>query len=75
MSAVQTFLPWVMSCVTITAMWLQGSKWPHAWLLTLGNQVLWLTWIWSIEAWGLLPMTAAICFVATRNHFQWRKAP
>lgn len=68
-------LPWVMSCVTITAMWLQGSKWKHAWLLTLGNQVLWLTWIITVQAWGLLPMTCAIVFVATRNHFNWSKSP
>lgn len=64
-------LPWIMSCVTIASIWLAGSKWRYTWLLTLGNQVLWATWIFSIQAWGLLPMTIAIVFVATRNHFKW----
>ena len=68
-------LPWFMSCVTITQMWLAGSRWRYAWLLTLGNQVLWATWIVAVEAWGLLPMTAAIVFVAIRNHFKWSKSP
>lgn len=74
MNTIQTFLPWLMSCVTITSLWLQGNKWPYAWLITLGNQALWLTWIVTIEAWGLLPMTAAICFVAVRNHARWSQS-
>ena len=39
----------------------------------LGNQVFWLTWIISTEAWGLLPMTAALTFVYARNHLKWMK--
>ena len=68
-----TILPWILSAITITSMWLAGSRWRYTWLLTLGNQALWLTWIIAMGAWGLLPMNAALWIVYARNHMKWNK--
>lgn len=68
---IATYLPWLLSAITITSMWLAGSKWRWTWMLTLANQALWLTWIISIRAWGLLPMNLAMIVVAIRNHRKW----
>lgn len=70
-----TILPWILSAITITSMWLAGSRWRYTWLLTLGNQALWLTWIVVIQAWGLLPMNFAMIVVSIRNHRKWSKSP
>ncbi len=50
-----------------------GNQKKYTWLIGLANQALWLTWIITIRAWGLLPMTAALTFVYLRNHFKWNK--
>lgn len=55
-------------------MWLAGNRHPAAWLVTLGNQALWGTWIISTGAWGLLPATLAIAAMAVRNHLKWSAA-
>ena len=69
-----TYLPWVMSGVTIWMTLLAGDKHPRAWLVGLFNQALWLVWIISVEAWGLLPMNIALWAVYFRNHRKWRAA-
>ena len=66
-------LTWIMSAVTIATMWLAGNKNPLAWKIGLANQALWLTFIVGKEAWGLLPMCAAITFTYGRNLFKWQK--
>ena len=70
---IRTFLPWVMSAVTIYTMFAAGEMKKHTWLVGLCNQVLWATWIITTASWGLLPMTLAITFVYARNHFKWAK--
>lgn len=59
------------SSVTLLGMWAAGSKKPWAWLVGLGNQSLWLVVIVTTGAWGLLPLTAALVVVYTRNHLRW----
>lgn len=71
---VRNYLPWVMSAITIYMTVLAGNKTSWAWAIGLGNQVFWLAWIISVQAWGLLPMTAALTFVYARNHFKWSKS-
>jgi hypothetical protein len=70
---IQVYLPWIMSCITIYQVFLAGNKSKHAWLIGLGNQVLWSSWIISMGAWGLLPMNIALWIVYTRNHLKWNK--
>ena len=69
---IQTYLPWVMSCITIYTMFLAGNRTRAAWVIGLANQVLWFIYIFTIQAWGLLPMTIALCFTYTRNYLLWK---
>lgn len=66
-------LPWVMSAITLTSMYLAGNKSPAAWTLGLSNQVLWLAFIVHTEAWGLLPMLLGMVVVYSRNLLKWRR--
>jgi len=50
-----------------------GNKHPRAWLIGLGNQLLWLIWICVVGAWGLLPMNIALWIVYGRNHLKWNR--
>lgn len=69
-----TYLPWLMSAITIYMTVLAGNKSKHAWAVGLFNQALWLTWIVSTASWGFLPMNIALWIVYARNHFKWSKA-
>ena len=69
--ALITYLPWLLSVITICTMWIAGSKNKNAWPLALANQVLWLIWIVVSQAWGLLPMNLALWFVYVRNLIVW----
>ena len=71
--AIRNYLPWLLSAVTIYMTILAGNKSRHAWLFGLGNQALWLVWIFTAGAWGLLPMNAALWIVYTRNHWKWTR--
>jgi len=64
-------LPWLLSAMTITAMWLAGNKHRAAWHLSLVNQMLWSVWIVATSQWGLLPMNVAMYIVAGRNLWKW----
>ena len=64
--------PWAMSLLTISMMLMAGSKHPDAWMVGLANQLLWLIWICTVGAWGLLPMNLALWAVYARNHLKWR---
>ena len=67
------YLPFLISVITITQLIMAGNKHPKAWLVGLGNQVLWSTWIITSNNWGLLPMNIAIWVIYARNHFKWKK--
>ncbi len=67
------YLPWLLSAITIWMFLLAGNKTKWAWLVGLGNQGLWLTWILFSATWGLLPMNIALWIVYTRNHWKWNK--
>jgi hypothetical protein len=72
MDAIRSYLPWLMSAVTIYMTVLAGNKNRFAWAIGLGNQLLWLVWIVASSAWGLLPMNIALWIVYGRNHLKWR---
>lgn len=71
MKLIASYLPWLLSAITIYMTVLAGNKHRMAWAVGLANQALWLLWIVSTEAWGLLPMNAALWVVYARNHFKW----
>ena len=69
---IATYLPFLLSALTIWMTLLAGNKHRSAWLVGLANQALWLVWIVATEAWGLVPLNAALWIVYARNHFKWR---
>ena len=71
--AIRSYLPWLLSAITIWTMFLAGSKHRQTWAIGLANQALWLLWIISASAWGLLPMNAARWIVYARNHRKWSR--
>lgn len=73
MSAIQEYLPWLLSAITLWMTLLAGNKHPSAWLVGLVNQALWLIWIIVSSAWGLLPMNIGLWIVYARNHMKWSK--
>lgn len=68
------YLPWLLSAITIYMTVLAGNKTRWAWSVGLVNQLLWLVWIVTVGAWGLLPMNLALWIVYSRNHLKWMKA-
>lgn len=72
---IRLYLPWIMSAVTIWMTLLAGNKHKSAWLVGIGNQALWLTWIVTVGAWGLIPMNIALWIVYARNHLKWSAKP
>jgi hypothetical protein len=71
--AVVSYLPWLLSAITIWMTLLAGNKTRWAWAIGLGNQALWMTWIVASQSWGLIPMCLALIIVYARNHFKWTK--
>jgi len=71
--AISTYLPWLLSAITIWMTLLAGNLYRNAWLIGLVNQALWLVWIITVGAWGLLPMNAALWIVYARNHWKWTR--
>lgn len=67
------YIPWALSILTVGMMYLAGNKNKWAWILGLANQSLWLTWIITVQAWGLLILTFALIFMYTRNLIKWHK--
>ena len=74
MNVIRDYLPLFLSCMTIYMTVLAGNKSRYAWLIGLGNQSLWLTWIISAGAWGLLPGCFALTIVYGRNHLKWNRS-
>lgn len=69
---VVTYLPYLLSAITIYTMLLAGNKKQGAWLVGLTGQLLWVIWIVLSESWGLLPMNIALWIVYGRNYLKWK---
>lgn len=67
-----TYLPYLLSLITIYSMLLAGNKKRGAWAVGLVNQLLWLVWICLTATWGLLPMNLALWVVYGRNYLKWK---
>lgn len=65
-------LPWVLSCTTLTVMWLAGNRRWEAWALGLASQALWVWFAAATRAYGLLPMSLFLIVVYARNAWKWR---
>jgi len=69
-----TYLPYLLSAITIWMTVLAGNKHPSAWAVGLLAQAGWLGWIVVSENWGFVPMNAALWIVYGRNHWKWQTA-
>jgi hypothetical protein len=72
-ASIATWLPWLLSAITIVTSFMQGNKHPKAWLLSLGGQGIWAIYIVAAEAWGFVPLTAMLIAVYWRNHLKWKR--
>lgn len=70
---IKTYLPWLLSVITIYMTLLAGNRHPMAWMVGLLNQALWLVWTVDTSAWGLVPMNVALWVVYARNHLAWNR--
>lgn len=61
------------SAGTLWGMWAAGGKKSYAWVIGLANQVVWLAFIVAFQSWGLLPLSAALVVVYSRNHLRWKR--
>lgn len=68
---ITVYVPWMLSVLTLTMMWMIGNKNRYAWHLGLANQVLWLTWIITVRSWGLLILTCCLIVMYIRNLRKW----
>lgn len=65
------YVPYLLSVLTLSMMYLAGNKNPLAWKLGLANQVLWITWIYLTQSWGLMVLTVCLIFMYIRNLLKW----
>jgi hypothetical protein len=72
-TAIITYLPWLLSIITVVQLWLAGSNYRNAWAIALANQALWLVWIGASGNVGFLPMNIALWVVYARNHLKWQE--
>jgi len=66
-----TYIPYILSALTILMFFLAGNKNKYTWMVGLFNQMLWLMWIILSGTWGLLPMNIALWIIYFRNHIKW----
>jgi hypothetical protein len=69
---IATYLPWFISASTIYMLWQIGNLNRKGWILGGFNQILWLSYIIAAEAWGLLPLNIAMCWITIRNYLKWK---
>lgn len=61
------------SAVTIWSMWQMGNRRLSGPAWGLFGQLVWLVMMITSEAWGLLPVNAAMWFVHARNLRKWMR--
>lgn len=73
MQALATYLPWLLSALSLIMSVLTGNKWRYVWLFGIGIQFVWILWIAVAKAYGFLPLCLALFVIYGRNHLKWRK--
>lgn len=66
-----TYLPWLLSAITIWMTVMAGRKHRNAWAIGLVAQAGWLAWIVTAAEWGFLPMNIALWIAYGVNHWKW----
>jgi hypothetical protein len=65
-------IPWITSAATLVAVWLNGRNVRLSWKISLLNQAIWLVFIVTYDAWGLLPLTLALSGMFARHLWRTR---
>ena len=75
---VHTYLPWLLSAITLYMTFLAGSLHRKTWIVGLFNQSLWF--LYTVATWqavgfwaalGLLPLNIGLTIAYYRNHRKW----
>lgn len=69
----KALLPWATAACTLLGVVLVGNRRWQGWCVWLGCRVLWVALIVAYRAWGLLPLTASLVVVYSRNLRRWRR--
>lgn len=68
-------IPWITSAGTLLAVWLSARNLRLSWKVSLLNQSIWLLFIITYDAWGLLPLTLALSGIFARHLWRTRPRP
>ncbi len=69
------FLSLYTSVLTGIMMWLLGNKKRAGWAVSMGNQINWVVLAVVTHAYGLLPLTALMTFLAIKGWRNWGESP
>lgn len=66
-------LEWVTAVLTIAAIWLTGTKWKYAPILSLVTFLFWGYIMFEAKKWGLFACEIALFIISIRNSILWIK--
>lgn len=65
------YFDWVVGLTTVICVELMIRRKWYAWLASIGNQFIWLTFIITKEQYGLLPLNIIMFIQYTRGLITW----
>lgn len=66
---------YVLAPFGLIGLWMSGSRNRWGWALSIGTQVLWLTYAVQTEQWGFIPGSLAYGLIYARNFIRWSDKP
>lgn len=66
------YLPWFLSCCTVTSSWFAGDKKLMAIKISLFGQVFWSIWCVASATWGFIPLNLVLWVMYIRNYRKWK---
>lgn len=67
-----TYLPWLLSALTLYTTYLQGEKNIFAWVLGLVGQLGWFVLTFVSGLYGLLPLNIGLTVLYFINYNKWK---
>lgn len=68
-----TWIPYLLSVISVAQVYLAGNKSKHAWPLLIINQLFWIFWIVVSKNYGFIPLNVVLMFMGYRNYTKWKK--
>lgn len=66
---------YILAPFGLIGLWMSGNRNRWGWALSIGAQILWLTYAVQTEQWGFVPGSAAYGLIYLRNFIGWSKKP